>query len=263
MAEKWHPLHTASYLFSKAHLETLLLCCLGDRGEMAHGVEGRTPFLDHPLAEYVNGLPPGVKVRSSEGGERGGDGDGGGVGPAKKMGGGVGDEDGEVEVKDEENDGTMFTEKFILREAARPFVTDEIYKKRKHPYSAPRRYGLGGPLHRLMRRLVSEENVEGLEFLDWWGRGVEVGGLVGGVSLLGLVDGAFGGDGGEWEGKREIKGKGEGEREGEREGKVEGEIKKTGDRESEGEREKERDARFKIVIFLAQWVVLKKRFGVE
>ena len=37
---KRHPLHTARYIFSKAHLQNLLLSNLGDRGEMAHSIEG-------------------------------------------------------------------------------------------------------------------------------------------------------------------------------------------------------------------------------
>ena len=51
--------------------------------------------------------------------------------------------------------------------AARPFVTDEIYKKRKHPYSAPLQYAVDGPLHQLMKRLVTRENIEELGFMDW------------------------------------------------------------------------------------------------
>lgn len=34
-----------------------------DRVGMMFGLEIRTPFLDHPLVEFVNGLPPGLKIR--------------------------------------------------------------------------------------------------------------------------------------------------------------------------------------------------------
>ena len=97
------------------------------------------------------------------------------------------------------------------QEAARPFVTDEIYKKVKHPYTAPFKYGIDGPLHRLMRRLVTEENIKELGFVEWRP------GMLGGGSVADLVEGAFGGP---------------------------------------NERE------FRLVVLLAQWVVLGKKFGV-
>ena len=161
---QWHPFHSGQYIFCKAHLENLILSNLGDRGEMAHSIEGRTPFLDHYLTEYTDNLPPSMKIRWDDG----------------------------------------FVEKYVLREAARPFVTDEIYKKRKHPYSAPLKYKLGGPLHQLIERLVNEEAVEELGFLkagNWAER----------------VDRAFTGD----------------------------------------------ETLFKLVICVAQWVVLGKRFAVK
>lgn len=190
MSDKWHPLHTALYLWSKGPLEYLLLSCLGDRGEMAHSVEGRTPFLDHVLAEYVMALPPGMKIRTVMGGKAGG-----------MNGHGDGGEAGGVE----------FVHKYILREAARPFVTDEIYRKVKHPYTAPFKYEIDGPLHRLMRRLVTEENIKELRLVEWRP------GMLGGGSVADLVDGAF---------------------------------KEAGEKQ------------FRLVILLAQWVVLGKRFGV-
>ena len=177
--KSWHPLHTAEYIFCKAHLENLLLSNLGDRGEMAHSIEGRTPFLDHHFTEYVNGLPPILKIHPS---------------------------------RTSEGESIEFVEKYILRQAAKPFVTDEIYKKRKHPYSAPLKYPVGGPLHRLMKKLVTEENVAKLGFLDWESERVK------GRTLGKMVDLAF----------------------------------------------EERDkATFTLVICVAQWVVLRTRFGVR
>jgi asparagine synthase (glutamine-hydrolysing) len=154
METQWHPLHTAQYLFCKAHLENLLLSNLGDRGEMAHSIEGRTPFLDHRLTEYANNLPPSLKIRPKKTKEAG-----------EKM---------------------EFVEKYVLREAARPFVTDEIYEKRKHPYSAPLQYPIGGPLHTLMKKLITEENVNALGFLDWKAKRLD------GKTLGEMADLAFG-----------------------------------------------------------------------
>ena len=160
----WHPFHSGQYIFCKAHLENLILSNLGDRGEMAHSIEGRTPFLDHLLTDYANNLPPSMKIRWDNG----------------------------------------FVEKYVLRQASRPFVTDEIYKKRKHPYSAPLKYKIGGPMHTLMKRLVTEEKVEKLGFLR----------------------------AGEWDDKIE--------------------------RAFSGD-----DSTFKLVICVAQWVILGERFEVK
>ena len=63
--------------------------------EMANSLEGRTPFLGHHLTEFANGLPPSTKVRFDS--ERG-----------------------------------TLVEKWILREAGRPYITDEMYYRRKH-----------------------------------------------------------------------------------------------------------------------------------
>ena len=93
--QKWHPLHSALYIWSKGHLPNIFLTCLGDRTEMAHSIEARTPFLDHVLTEYVNGLPPSLKIRWK------------------------GDKEG-------------FVEKWVLREASKPFVTEEVLVRKKH-----------------------------------------------------------------------------------------------------------------------------------
>ena len=92
MQHKWHPLHSALYAWTKTHLANSILSCPGDRTEMAHLLEARTPFLDHPLTSYVNGLPPGVKLRH-------------------------------------EPSTDTFIEKWVLREAARPFVLPELYAR--------------------------------------------------------------------------------------------------------------------------------------
>ena len=130
MTSKWHPLHTAEYIWSKGFLSNAILTALGDRAEMAHSLEARPPFLDHHLTEYVNQLPPSVKIRWDP-----------------------------VEGR--------FSEKWILREASKPFITREIYERKKHPYSAPPSWPANGPLHKLMSRLVTQENIERLGFVNW------------------------------------------------------------------------------------------------
>lgn len=130
MVDHWHPLHTAEYIWTKGHLTNIFLTCLGDRTEMAHSIEARTPFLDHELTDYVNTLPPSTKIRWSP----------------------------------EEN---RFIEKWIMREASKPFITKELYERKKHPYSAPTTWPRDGPLHKLMQKLISKDTIDALGFVDW------------------------------------------------------------------------------------------------
>lgn len=145
VADKWHPLNTAMYVWQKGHLANLILSCLGDRGEMAHSIEARTPFLDHRFTEYCNSLPVSAKIRWQQD---------------------AGASDGK------------FIEKWVLREAAKPFITKELYERKKHPYSAPTTWPTDGPLHLLFQGLITEDNVGRLGFIDW-------------DKCKGLVDAAF------------------------------------------------------------------------
>ncbi|KAI3391682.1 hypothetical protein diail_6961 [Diaporthe ilicicola] len=146
MRSRWHPLHTAMYMWNKNSLANVLLSCLGDRTEMAHSVEARTPFLDHHLTEYVNRLPPSVKLRyaaESEIGE---------LGP----------------IWTESSMALQsLNEKWILRQAVRPYITDELYRRKKHPFLAPARWSRDGPLHRMFRALLTQEAVEQLGFVNY------------------------------------------------------------------------------------------------
>jgi asparagine synthase (glutamine-hydrolysing) len=126
----WHPLHTSLYIWTKCALAKGLLTVLGDRCEMAHSVEGRQPFLDHRLTEYAMGLPPSMKIRFD---------------PATRT----------------------FSEKWILKEAVKPYITEELYKRKKHPFSAPVKYKQGGAVYELFDRLITRENIEKLGFLEW------------------------------------------------------------------------------------------------
>ncbi|KAI8060147.1 hypothetical protein BC940DRAFT_312703 [Gongronella butleri] len=128
---KWHPVHGTLYMEMRTFLPNILLNWLGDRIEMAHSVEARTPFLDHHLCEYANSLPPSVKLC--------------GVDP----------------------EGNRLNEKYILKEATKPFITEEIYKRAKHPYLAPSSDPEDQPIIRLLKKWITKEKVERVGFLDW------------------------------------------------------------------------------------------------
>ncbi|RYP67284.1 hypothetical protein DL769_005812 [Monosporascus sp. CRB-8-3] len=130
ITKRWHPLNTAQYLFTKSFMPHFILRYNGDNIDMVNQVESRCPFLDHHLTEYVNNVPPSLKMKYN----------------AREK---------------------SFREKHILREAVRPFVTDEVYNMSKKAYMGPRRFWPGGPLHRKIKHLVTKENVENLGFVDW------------------------------------------------------------------------------------------------
>lgn len=125
---KWHPLHTALYVENRTFLPNCLCNMLGDRSEMAHSIEARTPFLDHHLCEYVNGLPPSLKIKAEE-------------------------------------DGTL-NEKWVLKEAVKPYITEELYKRTKHPYIAPSSEGKNLVITNLVNKLLSNENIDRLGWFD-------------------------------------------------------------------------------------------------
>lgn len=54
------------YLWTKLTLANYILNTLGDGCEMAHGVEGRLPFLDHKLFEWSRTLPMHLKIRDNQ-----------------------------------------------------------------------------------------------------------------------------------------------------------------------------------------------------
>lgn len=55
--------HQSMYLWSKLSLAQYILRMIGDSTEMAHGIEGRLPFLDHKLVEFAVTLPVEYKIR--------------------------------------------------------------------------------------------------------------------------------------------------------------------------------------------------------
>ena len=60
---RWRPLARAAYLEMVTLLSPYLLSSQGDRVSLAHGVEGRYPFLDHRLFEFAAALPDRAKLR--------------------------------------------------------------------------------------------------------------------------------------------------------------------------------------------------------
>ncbi|KAK5996319.1 Amidase chyE [Cladobotryum mycophilum] len=148
MREKWHPAHTAMYMWNKSTLLNVILSSLGDRAEMAHGVEGRTPFLDHELTEYVNSLPPSTKLKYAPQEEHSSN----QVSGHQKLVG---------------SPLQYITEKWILREAAKPFITEELYNRRKVPFLAPVTWPKHGPLQNMFKELLTQEAVENLGFVNY------------------------------------------------------------------------------------------------
>ena len=57
------PVHQSLYLWAKTALPSYILVLLGDRMEMAHSIEGRVPFLDHLVAEFLFETPVNLKIR--------------------------------------------------------------------------------------------------------------------------------------------------------------------------------------------------------
>ena len=96
-------LNASLYIESKTMLPNILLRWLGDAEEMAHSVEGRVPFLDHPLVDYVNKLHLDYKLHLTSSAEW------------------------PIEL----------TEKWALKRAAEPFLPQTILQREKHPFLAP------------------------------------------------------------------------------------------------------------------------------
>ena len=59
-------LSLVQYLDIKTYLPGDILTKV-DRASMAHALEVRVPILDHPLVEWISGLPPDLKLRGGEG----------------------------------------------------------------------------------------------------------------------------------------------------------------------------------------------------
>ncbi|HEY9841818.1 MAG TPA: asparagine synthase (glutamine-hydrolyzing), partial [Candidatus Obscuribacterales bacterium] len=58
-----HRVHQSAWLWNRLALANYILPTVGDGAEMAHGIEGRLPFLDHRLFEALRNLPPEAHFR--------------------------------------------------------------------------------------------------------------------------------------------------------------------------------------------------------
>ncbi len=114
-------LNQSMWLWLKSIFPNKLLNFLGDRSEMAHSIEGRVPFLDHPLAELICDMPVSMKIRGA-------------------------------------------TEKYALREAAKPFLTKTVYERQKHPFMAP--FVLKSRMRELVHDTLQPSRVAALPFFD-------------------------------------------------------------------------------------------------
>jgi asparagine synthase (glutamine-hydrolysing) len=113
----------AMYLWTRSVLPNYVLNVGGDRMEMAHAVEGRLPFLDHPVAELLRDMPDALRGRA----------------PAK----------------------------YVLREAARPVLTDAVYRGRKREFTAPAAVlEPAQPLYRRLEAILLDGGLASLPFYD-------------------------------------------------------------------------------------------------
>ncbi|KAF7358007.1 Asparagine synthetase domain-containing protein [Mycena venus] len=135
----WHSLNVSLYVIAKSLMGRTILNINGDRNDMAHAVESRVAFLDHPLVEYVSNLPPSLKVMPI-----------------------AGDQPGKWSL----------VEKWVLRQAMKPFVTEEVYLRKKVPFNPPP----SGPpdvasdqlpLQKHLKTRITQANVERLGFINW------------------------------------------------------------------------------------------------
>jgi asparagine synthase (glutamine-hydrolysing) len=100
MRNNWHEAYSDAYIWFKTIFPSFLLATFGDRMELANSVEVRTPFLDHHLVDYVNQLPVKMKIK--------------------------------IDLQN-----NRMIEKYILKEAVKDLLNDELYNRIKAPFYAP------------------------------------------------------------------------------------------------------------------------------
>ncbi|KAF7320521.1 Asparagine synthase [Mycena chlorophos] len=141
---KWHPMHVSQYITTKTLLTRAILSAVGDRADMMNSVESRAAFLDHHLVDYVNSLPASLKMLPQRQ-------PAGSHGPPYKL-----------------------VEKWILREAARPFISKDVYERKKVIYNPPPAPAAIQeatpellPLQKHLKNRITEASVRKLGFVRW------------------------------------------------------------------------------------------------
>jgi asparagine synthase (glutamine-hydrolysing) len=118
------PLNASLFVFGRSFLASHILTVLGDRMEMAHSIEGRVPFLDHHVVEYLGRVPVTLKING-------------------------------------------MLEKYLLREAAKPVITETIYRRQKHPFSSPPMTNAPNePFHQMLQETLRGSALAALPFFD-------------------------------------------------------------------------------------------------
>lgn len=91
----WHKMHITAYIWMLSVLPNMDCMILSDVPESRSvGLIGRMPFLDHRVVDLINGMPPDVKMRWD---------------PVRHT----------------------LQEKYILRKAAEPFITRQVFEGKK------------------------------------------------------------------------------------------------------------------------------------
>ncbi|KAJ7224636.1 hypothetical protein GGX14DRAFT_314852, partial [Mycena pura] len=96
-------------------------------------------FLDHHVVDYVTTIPPSLKLMPI-----------------------AGDSPGQWQM----------VEKWILRQAVKPFITEEVYLRKKVPFNPPPSgpppvASQKLPLQMHLKARITQENVERLGFVNW------------------------------------------------------------------------------------------------
>lgn len=111
-----HPLDQALYVDAKTWMVDSVLVKM-DRATMAHGLEARSPLLDHHIAEFAAGLAPNLKLRLTPKG---------------------------------------FKTKWILRHSQRDRLPDFIHNQPKKGFSVPIASWFSGRLSQLMKDTIND-----------------------------------------------------------------------------------------------------------
>jgi asparagine synthase (glutamine-hydrolysing) len=124
----WDPLNRSLYVSSRIFLQGHLLATHGDRVLMANSVEGRYPFLDRTVQEFLARVPPSLKMAPN---------------------------------------GFLPTSKYLLRRAMRDRLPEEVLRRRKKMFLAPFGtpfVGLDAPEY--ARELLSERALRAYGYFD-------------------------------------------------------------------------------------------------